>query len=272
MLEKILFITDDCDIEKDYSLKSRNSEGNKLAAKEEMIHALQKIANTVYTTYSLKEANRIIVENPDIYVVTTYYGEAEADSKSIIPAICKANKVNYLGADSYTQMLCNDKNLSKKYMDMFGLNYIPGVIIYSPESESDMSRINALSYPLIAKPNFGGGSNGIMDCCLTDSYEDTVSIVKEIYLYQKMPILVEQYIAGYEVSFIIIGNKKKIDFFGESMLEIDGKSLFKNEIFGLESKKISPGRKSYRPSNFIDKDTREKMFNLFRSFDKLEFE
>lgn len=38
----------------------------------------------------------------------TYYGEAESDSKSIIPAICKANKTNYLGADAYTHMIYNN--------------------------------------------------------------------------------------------------------------------------------------------------------------------
>jgi hypothetical protein len=33
MLNNILFITDDCDYEKEYSLKSKDSEGNKKGAK-----------------------------------------------------------------------------------------------------------------------------------------------------------------------------------------------------------------------------------------------
>lgn len=271
MFEKILFVTDNCDIKKEYNLKSRDSEGNKPAAKEEMIRALQKLADEVYTTYSLKEANELIISNPDLYVVTTYYGEAEQDSKSLVPAICKANNVTYLGADSYTQMICNDKNLSKKYMDMFELNFIPGILIYSPKSEEDISRLHSLSYPLIVKPNFGGGSNGIMNCSVTNNWKETTHLIKQIYKYQKMPVIVEQYIPGYEVSFIIIGNKNHIDFYGESMLSIDGKSMFENEVFGLESKKISPNRKKYQPSNFIDTSTREKMFKLFQSFDKCEF-
>lgn len=42
MLNNILFITDDCDFDKEYSLKSKNSEGNKKAAKDEMLLTLKK--------------------------------------------------------------------------------------------------------------------------------------------------------------------------------------------------------------------------------------
>ena len=48
---------------------------------------------------------------------------------------------------------------------------------------------------------------------------------------------VEEYIEGYEISFIIIGNKNKIKYSGESKLLLDKKDYFTNEVFGLESKK-----------------------------------
>lgn len=271
MFNRILFVTDNCDTHKEYSIKNRDSEGNKPAAKEEMISALKKVSNEVYCTYSLKEANQYILSFPDTFVVTTFYGEAAADSKSLLPAICKTNNISYLGADPYTQMICNDKYLSKKYIEQFGLNSIPGIIIYCPNSQQELSEINNLHFPLIVKPNFGGGSNGIMNCSLTSNYNTTCDMVKKLYEYQKMPILIEEYISGHEVSFIIIGNRKEILFSGESMLILDGKSNFTNEIFGLESKKISPNRKKYVPSQFIDEITQKKMFSLFHSFDKCEF-
>ncbi len=271
MLNRILFVTDNCDVQKEYSLKNRDSEGNKPAAKDEMIKALEKLSKEVYCTYSLEEANKYILQYPDTFVVTTYYGIASADSKSLLPAICKTNHIPYLGADPYTQMICNDKYLSKKYMNQFGLNYIPGKIIYFPDNDLELSEIQELDYPLIIKPNFGGGSNGIMNCSVTSNYDESCSLVKQLYKYQNTPILVEKYISGYEVSFIIIGNKEKILFSGESMLVLDGKSYFTTEIFGLESKKISPKRKKYQPSQFINKETQKKMFQLFQSFEKCEF-
>lgn len=270
-MKNVLFITDNCDYEKEYTIKNRDSEGNKTFAKDEMIMALEKIFDNVYTTYSLSDANKYIIDNKNTFVITTYYGIAAADSKSIIPSMCKAHGINYLGADAYTQMICNDKYLSKEYIKKFKLNAIPGVVIYSPDNDVELSEINKLSYPVIVKPNFGGGSNGIINNSVTYNFNQTIDLVKQLYQYQQMPIIVEEYIPGYEVSFIIIGNKSQILFSGESELSIDNKNFFDKEVFGLESKKIAPSRKKYCASNHITPETQYKMFQLFKSFDKVEF-
>lgn len=271
MLNNILFITDDCDYEKEYSLKSKDSEGNKKRAKLEMIDALKKLSPKVFCTYSIREANEYMIRNKNTFTVTTYYGEASPDSKSIIPSLCKTNKINYLGADAYTQMICNDKYLSKKIIEQFELNSINSVLIYTPNNANELEEIKKLKLPLIVKPNFGGGSNGIMNCSYTSSYEEAFELVNTLYNYQNLPILVEEYIPGNEFSFVLIGNKKKIVFADESMLTIDNKSFFEQEVFGLESKKIDATRKKYDKSSFIDNRTQEKMFKLFQSFDKAEF-
>ncbi len=270
-MKEVLFITDNCDYPKEYTIKNRDSEGNKPFARDEMVKALSKIFDNVYITYSLEEANRYIIEKENLFVVTTYYGVAEADSKSIIPAMCKANGVKYLGADAYTQMICNDKYLSKEYIKKFNLKAIPGVIIYSPTNEIELLEIKKLSYPLIVKPNYGGGSNGITSDSITYNYNQTINLVNQLYHYQQMPIIVEEYISGFEVSFIIVGNSSEIILSGESELCIDNKKYFDKEIFGLESKKIAPTRKDYCESNHIPDEIQQKMFQLFKSFDKCEF-
>ena len=56
-MKKVLFITDECDLPKDYSIKSKNSEGNKASARNEMVNALNNLFDYVYTTYSISEAN-----------------------------------------------------------------------------------------------------------------------------------------------------------------------------------------------------------------------
>lgn len=271
MLKNILFVTDNCEYEKEYTIKNRDSEGNTKFSRDEMIDALKLISKNVQVTYSLKEANKLIQEYPDIFVVTTYYGTASPDSKSLLPAICSANHVKYWGADSYTQMICNDKYLSKSYIKEFGLNPAPGNIFYSPNNPANKAIIHSMEKPLIVKPNFGGGSNGIANKSLTHTDEETIAMIKELYKYQKMPILVEKYISGYEVSLVIIGNKKEILFCEESELLIQSKNYFDNEIFGLENKKVNTQYKAYRKSNHIDKKTREKIIALFQSFDKVEF-
>lgn len=267
----VLFITDECEKEKEFSIKNRNSEGNGISAKIEMLHFLHTKFDNVKTTYSIEEATSLITSKDIDFVVTTYYGEAESDSKSIIPSVCKANNVKYLGADSYAHMICNDKYLSKAYIKHFGLTPTSGKIIYSPNNEFELNNIKKLQYPVIVKPNFGGGSNGIICNSVKYNYNDTVEFLKELYNYQNLPILVEEYIPGYEVSVIIIGNKKEILFCDESQLCLSNKEFFDKEVFGLESKKIDSSKKSYKESNYIGVSTKNKMTNLFKSFDKMEF-
>ena len=42
-MKKALFITDDCEYPKEYSIKNRDSEGNKPFARDEMISALKNL-------------------------------------------------------------------------------------------------------------------------------------------------------------------------------------------------------------------------------------
>ena len=47
-MSKVLFITDDCDYEKEYTIKNNDSEGNKSFARDEMISALNNYFDVVY--------------------------------------------------------------------------------------------------------------------------------------------------------------------------------------------------------------------------------
>lgn len=270
-MKKALFITDNCENNKEYSIKRKDGEGNNLSAKNEMIDALNKIFDCVYVTYSVTEACEYITNNKDAFVITTYYGIAESDSKAIIPSVCKANNTKYWGADPFTHIICNDKYLSKTYIKHFGLTPVPGVIIYSPDNETEFDELQNLKFPVIIKPNFGGGSNGIAKESIKYNFEEAKKYVKELYSYQKMPILIEEYIPGYEISFVIIGNKNEILYSNETQLVLDGKNFFSFEIYGLETKKIDKSKKRYIHSNLIDKINKEQMIKLFQSFDKAEF-
>ena len=272
--DKVIFITDDCEREKDYSIKSNDSEGNKLSAKFEMEKALSELFSDVRTTYSVNELARMLNEDSNTFVVTTLYGVASQDSKSIVPTICKAYGTPYLGADAYTHMICNDKHLSKSIIKKFGLGVIPGIIIYSAENNSEISEIKRFinnNEKVIVKPCFGGGSNGIISDSVVSSPDRATELCRQLIKYQEVPVLIEKYIEGHEVSVAIIGSQEKIDYFGESKLTICGKDVFTDEVFGLESKKINPKSKSYSKSSFIDLKTKEKMIALFKSFNKVEF-
>ena len=103
--------------------------------------------------------------------------------------MCEANHMLYVGADSYTQMLCNDKYLSKKYISDFGIATPEGILI---RNDRDITLIQNLALPLIVKPNFGGGSNGISNNNLVYSYEEAQKLIVTLLEYQHLPVLVEE--------------------------------------------------------------------------------
>ena len=63
----------------------------------------------------LKNLKKNITKHRDDIVIPMYYGAADPKSKGIVPAICDNNNIHYIGGDMYTQILCNDKSLSKLY-------------------------------------------------------------------------------------------------------------------------------------------------------------
>ncbi|MFR4064191.1 MAG: ATP-grasp domain-containing protein [Dorea sp.] len=173
----------------------------------------------------------------------------------------------YVGADSYTQMLCNDKYLSKKYISDFGIATPEGILI---RNDRDITLIQNLALPLIVKPNFGGGSNGISNNNLVYSYEEAQKLIVTLLEYQHLPVLVEEFIPGYEVEFIIFGNKKEIFLSSEIQIEVDGISYFDHQIWGYEAKKAGLHKNKLYPANHTPSEDIPKLHALFQSFDKAE--
>ena len=264
---EIVFITDNWDKENEYSLKRRNIEANSKKVALEIKKKLELISDTVTMYQSPSEFCQNINQHKDSIVLSTYYGEAAKNSKALIPGMCEANHMLYVGADSYTQMLCNDKYLSKKYISDFGIATPEGILI---RNDRDITLIQNLALPLIVKPNFGGGSNGISNNNLVYSYEETQKLIVTLLEYQHLPVLVEEFIPGYEVEFIIFGNKKEIFLFSEIQIEVDGISYFDHQIWGYEAKKAGLHKNKLYPANHTPSEDIPKLHALFQSFDKAE--
>ena len=72
-------------------------------------------------------------------------------------------------------------------------------------------------------------------------------------------------------SLILVGTKNKIVFSQEVQLIMDQKDHFNKEIWGYETKKIDDSNIDFRISSLIQQSDINKIHNLFRAFDKIEF-
>lgn len=267
--KEIILVTDPWEKDTTFSLKRKDIEGNTRETAMKMVKELKLLSDRVSYFVSPILFSKYITDHKNVIVINTYYGSAKANSKALIPSICEVNQIPYVGADSYTQMLCNDKYLTKKYITDFGLNTPDGILIRFPKHD-DLNIIKSLKLPLVIKPNYGGGSNGISNKNLMTNYEEAKKLIIQLAQYQNMPILVEEYIPGYESELVIFGNKEKIFFSEEIGLQVNGIEYFDNHLWGYEAKKQGLYKNILVPTTHISTEDLAKMIKLFQSFEKAE--
>lgn len=267
----MIYFTDPIIDNKQFGIEYNDAEGNNRQTAESIYNALREVCSETTMYEHLYQYTSNVSDKSNDIVFSTRYGYASANSKALIPAYCEAHNIPYIGADSYTHMICNDKYLSKKYVEEFNLKTAPGVLIRNAFDLNQIKTIDLLQVPLVIKPNYGGGSNGISSASLQYSKEEAIKYIQKLQQYQNMPILVEEYIPGYEIEIIVFGDSNRILFMDEVQILIKGKDYFTNEIYDLETKKINDDLSEMIISNHLNNNDKLAIEHLFKSFDKVEF-
>lgn len=271
MKRQIVLVVDELKETSNIADITRNDwEGNSAEQTLRLEQTLRKIA-PVIRYIGPQEFQLHIKQHLNDIIFPMYYGSASPTSKGLVPALCETNNIDYIGADLYAQTICNDKSLSKLYASNFGIHSADGVLLRCPINiENVIPQISLLHLPLIVKPNFGGGSTGISDNSLAHSYQEAAILACELYKNLDIPVLVEEYIEGYEVELIVAGNQQSIHFCEEVQVLIDEREYFEEDIWGFESKSIDDSKIDFCISSYISEKDRKNLKRLFQSFNKLE--
>jgi len=269
----IALITDEmCTFDETVSIRDRNLEGNSGMMTERVLQVFSEFTKKLSHYTNIEAFSRNIALHKDDIVFPMYYGINLPESKSLIPALCEGHGIQYVGADMYTQALCNDKTLAKAYAREFGIPSAAGVLLIGFEDQRRlMQKLKILTPPLIVKPNFGGGSTGITNSNVVHTHEQALEYAIMLYNIHNIPILVEEILSGYEVSYIIVGNKKRIILQDELQLVIDGVDYFHEQIWALDCKRINNENSEFFPSHILSEKDKENMRWLFSSFEKVEY-
>ncbi|MEW6040546.1 MAG: D-alanine--D-alanine ligase [Elusimicrobiota bacterium] len=121
-----------------------------------------------------------------------------------VPAILDLFEIPYTGSDALTMALTLDKTLAKKVIAYHGMktaNFI------SVESIEDLSpkKFN-LRFPIIVKPSQEGTSKGLSKESFVCNFTQMKKRVEWVLKRYKQPVLVEEFIIGYEFTVAIVGN------------------------------------------------------------------
>jgi D-alanine-D-alanine ligase len=153
---------------------------------------------------------QLLDESPD-FVFNVAEGQGIARSREArVPAVLEMLGIPYTGSDPLTLAVTLDKDCAKRLVASAGVA-VPRSCLIHPDEDAVPALAKRLSsigrrFPVIVKPAWEGSSKGIRGKCLVDRPEDVPAVVESLRQDHHQPVLVEEFIAGDEVTVGLVGN------------------------------------------------------------------
>jgi len=171
----------------------------------------------------------ILREKVDI-VFTIAEGRGNYRSREAqVPSVLEMLDIPYSGSDSQCLAICLDKPLTKKLVTGEGICTPRWQLITDKEQLCQICW-SEFTFPVIIKPAHEGSSKGIRLTSVADGVKQVTEQISRLLEYYRQPAMVEEFIAGDEVTVGIVGNsppkvlgtmcilpKKKNDYFVYSL-------------------------------------------------------
>lgn len=268
MKKNIVLIADRVSDFLDISLSNRNLECIPPKYFDEIYSSLVTIGNNVIHYNSPKEFCDNLYKHKKDIVLSIWSGIGSKYRKALIPSICEANNICYVGADPYVHFLSQDKFLTKQFCSQFGILGAKDMIYCT---EEDSSKIYNLMLPLVVKPNYEGGSNGISSKNLVYDYDEALTLAKELKEIFNQPIIIEEYLEGKEICVSIIGTSKKVNMIEASQLVINDTEYFTDKLYSYEPKvEEINNRELVSGMHLLTENVKNRFLSIFTQLEKVE--
>lgn len=150
------------------------------------------------------------------------------------PILLDLLMANYSGANPFQAALIDNKYYTKLAVRDMGI-LVPNSVYVHQKDEISLPLLKELRLPLIVKPNAKGSSVGITQKSVCFNYQDALILALQMQ-QQFDSILVEEFIAGYEVTNFIIGNNGHYPINVPVLEEFHGNLLHKKEVMAIDDK------------------------------------
>ncbi len=196
------------------------------------------------------------------------------DRESRVPAVCEMLGVPYTGSDPLAMGLALDKDMTRRLAELAGVTVPQGIVLNLPAVYEGthaeflpLLHESGMAFPVIAKPTCEGSSKGVRNRCLIRSAEEFGPVVLKLSADYHQPVLVEEFIAGEEVTVGIVGNNPP-QIFG--VMKISPKTAVEHFVYSLEVKREYRKLIDYEcPANLPAKVLREVENAALTVFDTL---
>lgn len=263
----VVFVADLADSFSEISIDDLRLEMTSHETYRLIMDSLNSLCKKVTYYASPEEFVEHISEHRDDVVLSIWSGQNSRNRKALIPSICEANNLCYVGADTYAHVICQDKKLAKEFCRSYGIQGAKDVLL---RTEADIPALASMQYPLVIKPNYEGGSIGISNKNFVHSYEEAAELSRVLLpLYEAL--LAEEYITGYEICVCISGILGEIEIFEGVQTNFGNQSYITSGIYGYEYKKGANVIKSKeQATNKISSDLKKQLLDLYWGLGKVE--
>ncbi len=230
-----------CDYrEKFPSLTAGNKTYNDHISKQSMINLINTINSIGYEAEYfggvedlIKSYNQKRIMPKGVYI-NLNDGLSEKHKRGQTPMLLEMLNVPYSGSDPFHTLLVSDKYFTNLCLRQKNIQCPDSVMISSQE---DFSQIHNLRFPVIAKPNYEGSSIGITSSCFCPDFKNAKTKTQDL-LKDFDEVLIQEYIAGYEITDLIIRQKGTNNILFNQPLSIayQNQLFLSNEIFGIFEK------------------------------------
>ena len=167
----------------------------------------------------------LVADRPDLVLNLVDTLRGRDGLQASVPGALELLEIPYTGARMRGLVIGNDRNLVKQILKA---NDIP-----TPDYQfikRSGTKVNPdLGLPLIVKLNEGGGSLGIDDEAVKETLEGAQKQVDELINTYKMPVIVERFIVGPEITAVVFESRRRRHvFLGQKAFGVrpDGKHEF----------------------------------------------
>lgn len=198
--------------------------------------------------------NIITANNLDRFIV---YNSAQngvgPGRKALIPSICKYLNIRHTGSDSYRVCLCRDKFAIASILKANNIK-VPKFQLY--KGNNDLSLSEKTKY--IAKPLYESSSIGISKNNIFYGNNIPYTYLNTLIKNLKQPLLIQEFISGYEIEVPILAGKQSLYAFSPVVLHKNNNSLIiGDEILDYNLIFNDDYTFSSLPNNINDKEVKE---------------
>jgi D-alanine-D-alanine ligase len=181
------------------------SEFETLETIQSIAFALESLGHAVFLVDSQRDPLGVLqkLKGAADVVFNTSVGFGSRFREMMAAAICEAVGITYTGSDPMAQALTSNKHVAKLVASRAGIPTPAWTTVSEPE---EAARAISVAERVIIKPMFEGSSIGV-----TGPYESAdaallmAAVAKTLEQYRQ-PVIVEAFVAGYEVTAPILGN------------------------------------------------------------------